>query len=154
MTMNDRPKSLLIENLEDLQLARKHLDFSYAQVKDWDKSLDELDENQLESVEAFTSRFARSVDLLVNKVLRSLDRYELKSGGSLLDVVNRAEGRGFLDDANELREMKDIRNVIAHDYAGQHIERVLIYCKEKKPYFDSICDKLNDYVKQLILPKI
>jgi hypothetical protein len=33
----------------------------------------------------------------------------------LLDVVNRAEKRGFVTDAVELREMKGVRNMIAHD---------------------------------------
>ena len=33
-------------------------------------------------------------------------------------VVNRVEKRGFLADAGVLREMNDVRNMIAHDYAG------------------------------------
>ena len=72
---------------------------------------------QLESAEAFTGRFARSVDLLVNQVLRTLDRVDLKTEGTLLDLINRAEKRGFVTPSEELREMKDVRNIIAHDYA-------------------------------------
>ena len=83
--MNDRPKKLLEQSLADLRHARIHLDYSYAQVCQWENTLEQLKEDELESVEAFTSRFARCVDLLVNKVLRSLDRYELKPGGTLLD---------------------------------------------------------------------
>jgi hypothetical protein len=45
--MNDRPQTLLLQNMEELQLARKHLDYSYAQVKDWGDCLDEFNENQL-----------------------------------------------------------------------------------------------------------
>jgi len=48
-------------------------------------------EKRLESVEALTGRFARSVDLLVNKVLRPQDRMELDPEGSLLDIIHRAE---------------------------------------------------------------
>ena len=78
-------------------------------------ALEPATEKQLESAEAFTGRFARSVDLLVNKVLRALDRVELKPEGTLLDVVNRAEKRGLVERAEELREMKDVRNMIARE---------------------------------------
>ena len=148
--MHDRPKNLLEQNLVDLHQAREHLDYSYAQVCQWVSTVEQLGEDQLESVEAFTSRFARCVDLLVNKVLRSLDRYELKPGGTLLDVVNGAVKRGFLEDATELRDMKDLRNIIAHDYAGHQLQRVFDYCKEKKPHFDKICQRLEAYVNHLL----
>lgn len=84
-----------------------------------------MDADQLESVEVFCSRFARTVDLLVNQVLRGLDRAELQAQGTLIDVVNRAEKRGLVEHAETLREMKDLRNIIAHDYAGARLAEVL-----------------------------
>ena len=105
-------------------------------------------EEQLENTEAFTGRFARVVDLLVNKVLRSLDRVELKPEGTLLDVVNRAEKRGFVAEAGELREMKDVRNMIAHDYAGAKAAEIFVYCREQKPVLDAICDRAASYAAQ------
>ena len=80
-------------------------------------ALEPATEKQLASAEPFRGRFARSVDLLVNKVLRALDRVELKPEGTLLDVVNRAEKRGLVEHAEELREMKDVRNMIAREAA-------------------------------------
>ena len=148
--MNERPKELLQQNLDDLRKARTQLNYSYSHVTQWKETLEQFNEDQLESVEAFTSRFARCVDLLVNKALRSLDRYELKSAGTLLDVVKGAEKRGFLEDTNELRDMKDLRNIIAHDYAGHQLQTIFNYSKEKKPHFDTICDKLQNYVKLLL----
>jgi hypothetical protein len=38
---------------------------------------------------------------------------ELKPPGTLLDTVNHAEQRGFIARASDLREMKDMRNMIA-----------------------------------------
>ena len=108
-------KEILRVSLEELKQARVHLDFSFQQIRGLSCDLTHLTEEELESVEAFCSRFARTVDLLVNKVLRSLDRVELVAQGTLIDVVNRAEKRGFIESAEDLREMKDIRNVIAHD---------------------------------------
>src|SRR5438445_799438 len=94
--------TLLEQGLTELAEARRHLDYSFQQVVGLPDTLAGATERQLESVEAFTGRFARAVDLLVNKVLRSLDRVELTPEGSMLDVVNRAEKHGFVGRAEEL----------------------------------------------------
>ena len=146
----DHTQSLLEQSLAELARARSHLDYSFRQVSGLPDSLSGATEEHLESVEAFTGRFARSVDLLVNKVLRSLDRVELKSEGTLLDVVNRAEKRGFVKSSEELREMKDVRNMIAHDYAGAKAAEIFAYCREQKPVFDAICERVSDYASQIL----
>ena len=96
---HDHVRSLLSQSLVELASARRHLDYSFQQVTGLPDTLQDATERQLESAEAFTGRFARAVDLLVNKVLRSLDRAELRADGTLLDVVNRAEKRGFVTHA-------------------------------------------------------
>lgn len=144
------PQTLLRQNLLELAEARQHLDYSFEQVKSFPAALTGATEAQLESVEAFTNRFARSVDLLVNKVLRALDRVELKPQGTLLDVVNRAEKRGFVASAGELREMKDVRNIIAHDYAGTKLADIFAYCRDQKPAFDTICREVATYTGPLV----
>jgi uncharacterized protein YutE (UPF0331/DUF86 family) len=146
----DHVRSLLKQGLAELSLARRHLDYSFQQVAGLPDDLKGATEKQLESAEAFTGRFARSVDLLVNKVLRSLDRVELKPEGTLLDVVNRAEKRGFVNQSEELREMKDVRNIIAHDYAGAKAAEIFSYCREQKPVFDAICGRVTDYAGRIL----
>ena len=138
-------RELLTQALAELADARRHLDYSHQQVSNLPPTLAGISESQLESVEAYTSRFARAVDLLVNKVLRTLDRIELKPPGTLLDTVNRAEQRGFIDTAGDLREMKDVRNVIAHDYAGTKAAEIFAYCREKKSVLDAACDRVAEY---------
>jgi len=146
----DHARSLLEQGLAELANARRHLDYSFQQVAGLPDTLKDATEKQLESAEAFTGRFARSVDLLVNKVLRSLDRVELKPEGTLLDVVNRAEKRGFVNRSEELREMKDVRNMIAHDYAGAKAAEIFAYCREQKPVFDAICERVAGYAHQIL----
>ena len=146
----DHARSLLQQGLAELANARRHLDYSFQQVAGLSDNLEAATEKQLESAEAFTGRFARSVDLLVNKVLRSLDRVELKSEGTLLDVINRAEKRGLIERAQELREMKDVRNMIAHDYAGTKAAEIFAYCREQKPVVDTICDRVAAYAGQIL----
>jgi len=146
----DHVRELLVQGLAELADARRHLDYSHQQVASLPPTLAGATEAQLESVEAFTSRFARAVDLLVNKVLRGLDRVELKPPGTLLDTVNRAEQRGFIDRAENLREMKDVRNMIAHDYAGAKAAEIFTYCCEQKPIFDAICERVAAYVGKVL----
>lgn len=146
----DHARSLLAQGLTELANARRHLDYSFQQVAGLSDALEAATEEQLESAEAFTGRFARSIDLLVNKVLRSLDRVELKPEGTLLDVINRAQKRGLVARAEELREMKDVRNMIAHDYAGAKAAEIFAYCREQKPVVDAICDRVAAYAGQLL----
>jgi uncharacterized protein YutE (UPF0331/DUF86 family) len=133
-----------------LAQARQHLDFSFQQTARLREDLQGVAPEQLASVEAFCSRFARTVDLLVNKVLRSLDRAELRPEGTLLDVVNRAEKRGFVAHASDLREMKDVRNIIAHDYAGARAAEIFTFCREQKPALDGICNLVVNYAAQVL----
>jgi uncharacterized protein YutE (UPF0331/DUF86 family) len=149
MKMN-HARSLLEQGLAELANARRHLDYSFQQVAGLSDALEAATEKQLESAEAFTGRFARSIDLLVNKVLRSLDRVELNPEGTLLDVINRAEKRGLVARAEELREMKDVRNMIAHDYAGAKAAEIFAYCREQKPVVDAICDRVAAYAGQIL----
>lgn len=146
----DLARPLLQVALDELAQARRHLDHSARQVAALPADLQGATANQLESVEAFSSRFARTVDLLVNKVLRSLDRVELLPQGSLIDVVNRAEKRGFVTRAEDLREMKDVRNIIAHDYAGAKAVEIFAWCREQKPVLDAICDRTDVHARTLL----
>jgi hypothetical protein len=146
----DQARQFLQVALAELTQARVHLDYSFQQVVGLAPDLAGATATQLESVEAFSSRFARTVDLLVNKVLRSLDRVELMTQGTLIDVVNRAEKRGFVPRAADLREMKDVRNIIAHDYAGTKAAEIFAYCREQKPVLDGVCDHAVAYAQPLL----
>jgi hypothetical protein len=145
----DTSRRLLDQALAELAAARRHLDFSAERVRKVPANLESVSEEALESAEAFTSRFARTVDLLVNKVLRAIDRIELKPQGTLLDVVNGAEQRGFVASAGILREMKLVRNEISHDYAGSRLPEVFAYCRDRKPLLDALCDRVLEYANRL-----
>ena len=53
------------------------------------------EDGEYDAFETLTSRFARASDMLLQKVFRAIDRVELEEGGTLLDVLNRAEKRGL-----------------------------------------------------------
>lgn len=108
-------------------------------------------EPEFDKFEALTSRFARVSDILVQKVYRSIDVVEFESGGTMIDVVNRAEKRGLVDSVDDVRVIRDLRNSIAHEYLKESlveifqdtlkltpklitlVERARVYCRRYEP---------------------
>jgi hypothetical protein len=70
----------------------------------------------LESLEALTGRFARLSDLFIQKSLRLLDQFHLEDTGTVRDRINRAEKHGIVEKADDLVEIRLLRNEISHVY--------------------------------------
>ena len=70
-------------------------------------------------MESLCARFGRDIDFLVRKVFRALDDAEFQPQGTLLDAVHRAHQRRLFEDLEAIREIKDLRNQIAHEYADE-----------------------------------
>lgn len=107
--------SVLEENLAGLRLALATLERTWQEAQELGAGPVYTD-RELDLIEVLAARFARTTDFLVNKVLRSLDRFELEPEGTLIDVINRAEKRGVVANARDLRRMKELRNEIVHEY--------------------------------------
>lgn len=139
--------ALVRESALELDRALSHLNYSAQAVSGLDVEAMRagVDEESLAQAEAFTSRFARVVDLLSKRLLRALDEYEMADPGTLLDVANRAEKRGIIDSVDWLREIKDTRNRIAHDYAGDRLLEILDYCRVELPKLVEVCQRAKAY---------
>ncbi|WP_457567106.1 hypothetical protein [Desulfurobacterium sp.] len=104
-------------------------------------------EEQLEII--LMNRYSRAVDILISKVLRSLDYLELEEINRKLDIVIRAEKRGFVEDYNILIEMKDLRNELAHEYLEERLRDRLEEVIEKSKKLFEVADEINRYVRKL-----
>jgi hypothetical protein len=144
----DTRRTYLTESLRELELTLAHLQYSARILEIPDNQ--NFDEEALSKIEAFTSRFARLVDLLTKRVLRSLDEYEMFESGTLLDIANRAEKRGLIKSVDWLRELRETRNAISHDYAGERFQSILSYCNEELPELVSTCQRVQIYGKKLL----
>ncbi len=113
---------LLQEELVGLQLAAGHLEYSIARCMNLIDQ-ENLPPEQLERLESLTSRFARLADLLIQRIFRLIDEIELTGGGSILDRVYRAEKRGWAN-AAELIKIRELRNLIAHEYATEKMQEI------------------------------
>ena len=80
-----------------------------------------LDNDQLESLEALTARFARLSDLFIQKALRTLGAMDLEDSGTVRDRINRAEKKGIVKSAEKLVKIRMLRNEIAHEYKPETI---------------------------------
>ena len=136
--------ALLKDNLEGMQksvewLRRSHtkcvgigIQTSYA--------ADEFD-----AFENLASRFARTIDIIVNKVFRSIDAVELEDGGTLIDVINRAEKRALIDSAERIRDLKQLRNDIVHEYETDDLQRLFSQALEATPELFTMAERVAHY---------
>jgi uncharacterized protein with von Willebrand factor type A (vWA) domain len=140
---------LLAEQLELAKAAGRVLEESRSRVDAVLQSVQagaSLSVGQRESCEALTSRFARLCDLLVQRLFRTLDQVELADEGTILDRLARAEKRGLIASVEEWRELRELRNEIAHDYLIESSDRVLTEAHRRAPVLLETVEKLAAYV--------
>jgi hypothetical protein len=106
----------------------------------------ELTIGERESCEALTSRFARLNDFLLQRVFRTLDQIELADDGTALDRLQRAEKRGLISSAERWRELRLLRNAIAHDYLIESADRVLRESLAAAPELIETAQRVGHYV--------
>ena len=95
----------------------------------WDvlqRSLNSLEQSEfsfeeLESVDSLTSKFSRTSDIYLQKVLRSIWMLLREDTVPLIDLLNRAEKMMIIVSAEEFLQMRDIRNQIAHEYLPEAV---------------------------------
>lgn len=75
---------------------------------------------ELEKWEAFTARYARLSDIITQKVMNTILLVETGSTGSLLDKANFTEKLGWVIKAEDFRQLRFLRNYIAHEYLKQN----------------------------------
>ena len=133
----------LKEILQQLKEAGKHLKISFDRCKAI--KADRKEENSLIEFEALTGRFARVTDILIHKVYRSIDSVEFVEGGTLIDVMNRADKRKLIDSVQEMRTLKDLRNDIAHEYIIERIQLLHHEVLERTPKLLLLTTRALDY---------
>ena len=134
--MVEHLKKLLTDQIALMRAAVQVLDESRSRVAALADRLDSaLTISERESCEALTSRFARLNDFLLQRVFRTLDQIELADEAAL-DRLQRAEARGLISSAERWRELRLLRNAIAHDYLIESADRVNSRIADRSPRTD------------------
>ncbi len=133
---------ILCENWHILKKSISLLEKSYKRCQ----KIDINKEEDIEKIETFANRYARSVDILLNKFLRSLDLVEAEEITRRLDILIRAERRGFVENYEILLEMKNLRNELAHEYIEElFLEKIVVIEEYSKKLFD-IFKRIEEYM--------
>jgi len=138
---------LLEETLLQTQDAAGHLSISYERCKGI-SPLTGYSENELIELEAFTGRFARLCDLITQKLLKTIERLDSETPGTVRDRINNAEKKGIVPSAEKLLEIRDVSNTIAHDYEGESFAAIISFAVSNTPLLLSINDLAKEYCKK------
>ena len=138
---------LLRDTLGRLDEAVRWLRRSEAICKEIDVT-GERKEEEHDALEAFSSRFARVSDMVVQRAFRGIDRAELEEPGSVLDVLARAEKRGLIESVEQFRLIREVRNEVAHEYLLQDLGELFQSVKDYTPMLLRSIDKVRAYCEK------
>jgi len=102
-------------------------------------------EYEYDEFENLASRFARTSDILIQKIFRSIDLMEFERTGTLIDTINRAHRRGLFDSIDDIREIRDLRNDIVHEYVKEELEKLFLKIFKYTPKLLSIVTNVEKY---------
>lgn len=91
-------------------------------------SIREKDEYSFEDMETFdslTSKFSRTSDIFLQKVLRTIWELLHEDRMPLIDMLNRAEKMGLISSSDQMLEIRDLRNQISHEYIPEAIQELI-----------------------------
>lgn len=142
--MSDAALEVLRINLNNLESSVKWLRRSFDRCQAIG-SKPSYSEEEFDEFENLTSRFARTSDLIIGKVLRTIDMVELMDSGSIIDSANRAEKRGIIDSVSGLRNLKDLRNEIAHEYEADDLQGIFSAVLGAVPELFGIAERIQAY---------
>jgi len=80
---------------------------------------------ELESFDSLTSKFGRTSDLYTQKIIRTAWMLLHEPFVPFIDLLNKGEKIGLLTSADELIEIRDLRNQIAHEYIPEAITELV-----------------------------
>ena len=111
---------LLRGDLESIRLAASSLEKSLIKCAKLTPAPRQSFEDE-ETFDALTSRFARTADILTQKVLKTAILLLREDAPTFIDRMNLCEKLGIIPSADELVAVRDLRNMIAHEYATENL---------------------------------
>lgn len=126
--------TLLEDYRRKLLKALNHLEFSFQKIQRLPEDVTLLDDTSLETWESFSARFSRVADLFLAKYVRArVLQDDPGFEGSLRDFVNQGEKLGCVDDADSWMDIRELRNISAHDYTEEDLSSFFRQIKSHAP---------------------
>ena len=151
-----KKRKLLISQIEEyLALLDKSgvaLRYSYKKCSAI-KEEPEYDLEQQESFEALTSRFARTSDILTQKVFKTLFILLQENTKTIIDAANLLEKLEIVENADDLLNIREIRNQIAHEYVESDIKALFHDVLRYVPLLKKIIGNVKNYYNEHLMGK-
>lgn len=80
---------------------------------------------EMETFDSLTSKFSRTSDIFLQKIIRTIWELLHEDKMPLIDILNRAEKLEIIHSADDLLEIRDIRNQVAHEYIPEAIQELV-----------------------------
>jgi len=101
-----------------------------------------------ESFDSLTSKFNRTSDLFTQKIIRTTWMLLHEPFVSFIDMMNLAEKIGMIESADQLIEIRDMRNQIAHEYIPEVIRDLVPEVISLQEKLINNINKWRDFVYQ------
>jgi len=142
--LNSDLLNILNEELKLLDESAKTLEYSLKVCKSIGIKKD-YTEDELESFEALCSRFSRLSDIMIQKILKTIDIIDLETPGTVRDRINRAYKKELITSDEELVEIRILRNEIAHEYIPEAFKEIFSKVINYSPSLINNVNKIKSY---------
>ncbi len=153
MTFDDKRKLLLQqleESLSTLDRSLKTLRYSFSKCSSI-KETDAYNLNEEESFEALTSRFARTSDILTQKILKTTFALIQENPKTFLDAANLLEKIEIVDHADNLLNIRELRNQIAHEYVIDDLHALFADVLKFVPELEKVVQNVKHYIDKNVI---
>jgi hypothetical protein len=150
MTFGKRKQHLIEQfeqNFQQLELSLESLEYSYNKCQSFDLQK-KLSPEQLEALEALTARFARSADILTQKVFKSLFLLLQEEQATFLDAASFVEKLEIVEKADDLLMIRELRNCISHEYSVQELNEVFENTLKNIPLLQAVIARTQAFFKE------
>ena len=133
------------ENLDLLGNSLNALEYSYNKCRKIGIK-ESYTPDELESLEALTSRFARTSDILTQKVFKTLFFLIQEEPQTFIDGANLLEKIEIVNNANQILNIRELRNEIAHEYKENNLAVLFNDALDYIPQLIEVIKNTNAYI--------
>lgn len=101
-----------------------------------------------ESFEALTSRFARTSDILTKKLLKTLFFLIHENPRTFLDAANLLEKIEIIENADDILNIRELRNQIAHEYVIDDLQELIADVLRFVPELERVVVNVKKYIRE------
>jgi hypothetical protein len=138
---------LLTEEISMLEKAMQTLKLSVDKCTTIYKKNDYSFED-LESFDSLTSKFSRASDIFTQKVIRTIWILLHEPFIPFIDMLNQAEKMNIIFSADQLLEIRDLRNQITHEYLPEAITELIPEVLENFIFLEKNINKTNQFINK------